>query len=95
MEHRSDGGTNCHWCSWDSHEWIDTETGRSRNKKTSGDHPNYNIIKIGQNTEESPDYSKKPSVNAGVKNWKKFQVTSCQNLTRENLDTRKPGHEKT
>ena len=24
------------------------------NKRTSGDHPNYNIIKIGQNTEKSP-----------------------------------------
>ena len=33
---------------------IGIETGRFRTQRTSGDHPNYRIIKIGQNTEESP-----------------------------------------
>ena len=28
--------------------------GRLGNKRTSGDHPNYSIIKNGQNTEKSP-----------------------------------------
>ena len=32
----------------------DWRTGGLGNKKTSGDPPNYRIIKIGQNTEESP-----------------------------------------
>ena len=29
-------------------------TGEFRNQRTSGDHPDYNIIKISQNTENSP-----------------------------------------
>ena len=34
-------------------------TGRLGNKRTSGDHPDYGIIKIGQNTEKSPgDWSR-------------------------------------
>ena len=37
--------------------------GRVGNRWTSRDHPNYSIIKIGQNTE-------KPSANAG---WKIFK----------------------
>ena len=34
------------------------------NKSTSGDHPNYSIVEIGQNTKKSPG---KPSTNHGVK----------------------------
>ena len=30
------------------------KNGRLRNQRTRGDHTNYNIIKIGQNTEKSP-----------------------------------------
>ena len=33
---------------------IGTRTGGLENKRTSGDHPNYNIVAIGQNTEKSP-----------------------------------------
>ena len=33
---------------------IDNGTGELGNKKTSGNHPNYSMIKIGQNTEKSP-----------------------------------------
>ena len=32
------------------------ELGRLGNKRISGDHPSYSIIKIGQNTEKSPEY---------------------------------------
>ena len=49
-----DGDTNCNWCSWYSHQRIGTGIGGLRNTRTSGDHPNYSIIKIGQNTEKSP-----------------------------------------
>ena len=38
-----------------SHQKIGIGTGRFGNKRTSGDHPNYSIIKIGQNTEKSPE----------------------------------------
>ena len=54
MEHESDGNTNCNWCARYSHQKIGTGTGGLGNKRTSGDHPNDNIIKIGQNTEKSP-----------------------------------------
>ena len=57
---------------------IGTGTGGIGNKRTSGDHPNDRIIKIGQNTEESPGdlwklsviqtLMKNLSANAGVKN---------------------------
>ena len=30
------------------------ETGRIRNRRTSGDHPHYHNVKSGQNTEKSP-----------------------------------------
>ena len=33
---------------------IDKMPGGLRNKRTSGDHPNYNIIESSQNTEKSP-----------------------------------------
>ena len=53
-EHENDCDTNCNWCAHYCHQRIGTGTGRVGNKRTGGDHPNYSIIKIGQNTEESP-----------------------------------------
>ena len=53
MEHESDGDTNCNWCTWYSHQRFGTDIGELGNKM-SGDHPNYSIVKIGQNTEKSP-----------------------------------------
>ena len=52
MEHEGDGEGNCDWCTWDRR--IGKGTGWLVNKRTSRDHPNYRIIKIGQNTEKSP-----------------------------------------
>ena len=53
--HKSDGdiitrgmGTRTEW------------TGELENKRTSRDHPKYNIVKIGQNTEKSPGDLGKP-----------------------------------
>ena len=37
-----------------SHQKIGLGTGRFGNKRARGDHPNYNTIKIDQNTEKSP-----------------------------------------
>ena len=54
MEHEGDGDTNRNWCTRSNPLRIDTGTGRLRNKRSSGDYPNYIIIQIGQNTEESP-----------------------------------------
>ena len=54
MEHEGDSDTNCCWRTWYNPQRIDKGTGRHGNNRTSGDHPNYSIIKIGQNTEKSP-----------------------------------------
>ena len=62
VKHRSDGDTNCHWCSLFSHKRIGTRTGGLGNNRMNGDHPNYSIIKIGQNTEKSPRDLRKPVV---------------------------------
>ena len=47
----------------------------------SGDHPNYSIIDIGQNTDKTPgdflslsNASEKPSANAGIKNFQKSKI---------------------
>ena len=54
MKHKSDGDTNCDWCTRYSHHRIGTVTGEIGNKKVSRDRPNYSIVEIGQNTEKSP-----------------------------------------
>ena len=54
MEHESDGDTNCDWYAPDSHQRICTGTGGLGNKRTTGDHPKYSIVVIGQNTKKSP-----------------------------------------
>ena len=38
-----------------SHSRIGTGTGGLKNNRTSGDHPDYSIAKIGQNTEKIPE----------------------------------------
>ena len=53
MEYKSDGNTNCNWCTWCSHQRIGAGTGELGNKRASGDHLNYSILEIGQNTEKS------------------------------------------
>ena len=45
----------CNWCSWYSHRRINKGTGWLGHKTTRGDHPNFCIIEIGQNTEKSPE----------------------------------------
>ena len=37
-----------------SHQKIGTGTGRLGNTRTSGDHPNYSIVEIDQNTKKYP-----------------------------------------
>ena len=54
MEHESDGDTNCNWRARYCHQRFGTRTGGLGNKRMSGDHPNYSIVEIGQNTKKSP-----------------------------------------
>ena len=53
VEHESDVHTNCNWCSWYSHQRFNKGTGGLGNEWTSGYHPNYCNIGMGQNTEKS------------------------------------------
>ena len=54
MEHESDGDTSSYWRARYCHQMIGTGTGGLVNKMTSGYHPNYCIVEIGQNTKKSP-----------------------------------------
>ena len=49
-----DSDTNCNRWDLNNLQRISKGTERVRNQSTSRDHPNDSIIKIGQNTEESP-----------------------------------------
>ena len=51
MEHEGDNYTSRDWCFWYSHQRIIKGIG---GRRTSGNHPNYNIIENGQKTEKSP-----------------------------------------
>ena len=54
VERESDNYTNRDCCFWYSQQRIIEGTEELGNNRTSGDHPNYNIIENGQNTEKSP-----------------------------------------
>ena len=54
MEYKDDGNISCNWCTWNNLQKIGKGSGRLGNKRTSGHHSDYSIIKIRQNTEKSP-----------------------------------------
>ena len=54
MEHEGNSYTNRDWRFWYSHQRIIEGTNGLRNRRTNGDHLNYNMIENGQNTEKSP-----------------------------------------
>ena len=79
MGHESDGDAWCKWCPWNNFQ----RTGRIKNWKTNGGHPDYSI-KINRNTEKSPanlrglavtqNPVKKSSANAEIKNSQKSKI---------------------
>ena len=54
VEDKIDVYTNCNWYCWYSRQRVNKGTGGLGNKGTSGDHPSYSIIEIGQNSEKCP-----------------------------------------
>ncbi len=66
MEHECDGDTNCKWRTRYNHQRVDKGTGELGNKRTTGDHTNYDIV---ENTEESPgDWRRLVVTNIPVRN---------------------------
>ena len=68
---------------------IGKGAGKLGNKRTGEDHPDYSIIKIGNNREKSPGnlrslavtpVKKKPSANTGVKNIQKSTILIFKSL---------------
>ena len=53
MEHEGDSDTNCNQCTRNNLQRLSKGTRRFRNQRMRGDHPDYSIIKIGQNTVNS------------------------------------------
>ena len=53
MEPEGYNDTRCGWCTWNNHQSIGKGTGRLEIKRTNSGHPDYSIIKIEQNTENS------------------------------------------
>ena len=49
MEYEVNGDTKCNLYTWDNPQMIDKGTWKLGHKRTSRDHSNYSIIKIGQN----------------------------------------------
>ena len=49
-----DGDANRKWCTRNNSQWLGKRTGRVKNLRTSGDHPDVSIIKIGL-TEKSSE----------------------------------------
>ena len=69
MEHESDGDINYNWRPRYSHQRIGIGTGGVVNKRTSGDHPNYSITEISQNTAKSPgDLKRRAEIQTPVRN---------------------------
>ena len=54
MEPESDSDTNCNWCAQNNYKGILQGLEDLGIRGWVGDHPNYSIIEIGQNSKKSP-----------------------------------------
>ena len=54
LEHEIDSDTDCNWSTRYGHQSIGTGSWWLGNNRTSGDHPNYSIVEIDQNSKKSP-----------------------------------------
>ena len=53
-EYEGNGDTYCNRCTWNRHKRLLKGAGKVGNRMSSQDHPNYDIDKIGQNSEKRP-----------------------------------------
>ena len=82
VEIESDGDTNCNLCSWYNYQMISIETGGLGNNRTSGDDPNYSLIKVGQDTGKSPGDLRRLAVTQNQK-WETIISRWCEKLSKE------------
>ena len=76
-------------CNWYGHRKIGNGTGKLENKRTRGDHPNYCINKIIQNTKKSPRDLRRLAVKVlkrlDVKDLKRRDVKDLRRLDVKDL----------
>ena len=82
IEHEGDT-INRDWCFWYSHQRIIKGTRGFGCRRTSGDHPNYYIIKNRQNTEKSPGDLRRFVVTQREKTSAKTGVKKSQGVTKK------------
>ena len=66
-------------CAQYSHQRIGTGTGIIGNKRTSGDHPNYNIAEISQNMKKSQELRSRVVAQIPVENYRETLVLKILN----------------
>ena len=82
IEHEGDCNTSCNWCAFnDPHRLCKAAARGDGNRRSSGDHSNYNIVKVGQNTEKSPGNLRKLAVTQTP--VKKHQLTLVWKTCKE------------
>ena len=71
MEHEENSDTKCNWCNRNNYQRLGKGPGKLRYQITSGDHPDYSLIKISESTKFPGDLGRlaitQTPVIAGVK----------------------------
>ena len=101
VEYENNGSSSCNWCAWKDPLKLVKGTGRVVNRRTSRDHTNYSIVKIDQNTEQSPGDRRRLAVSQTLvndhqlalmwKTWWKFNRNNYinnNNLSNPGLEIR-------
>ena len=79
IEHEGDGDSTCNWCVRNNPQMVCQVIGIIGNQKTSLGHPTYSIVKIGQNTEKSPEDLRRLAVTT----VKDHQITLVLNASKK------------
>ena len=62
MEHEDGGDASCSWYTWNDHQEFEEETRGILNQMKNRDHPDYNVIEIGQNSLKIPEHLRRFAV---------------------------------
>ena len=84
MEQEGEGETNCNWCTRNYPQNFEKEAGRVGNWRTRGDHLNYSIVEVGQNTEKCPRDPRRFSVTQN--SVRDHQLMHNNNNTQKNIN---------